>query len=477
MPETVIYADLDETLSRTDTLWESFLALLKRKPWMAVALPFWLLRGKAGFKQRLAASAGLDAEDLLFHDAVVDFLRTRRNEGSRIVLATAADRRIAQTVADRFGIFSDILASDGETNLIGMKKLAAIQRHAAGQPFEYVGDAMADLPIWEQCETAHVVCADPAFLQRIPSSVSIGQTFQPMRRSATTILRALRIKQWIKNLLLLVPLVLAHQVQNGIAVFAGAIAFFSFSLCASGVYLLNDLLDLHTDRRHPDKRHRPLADGSLSIPFGILLAVACLAGSLLLATLFLSTGFIVALGGYVLLNILYSYSLKRIIVIDVVILALFYAYRIVAGSIATNILITHWLLAFAVFFFLGLAILKRFTELRLFQRSATDAKKGGRGYQLEDTETLRALGINSGFLSLLILTFYLQSPDVTSLYPRPFLLWGVVLCLVYWIARLWLLAERGAIHDDPLIFTTKDRVSYITGSVILLMLIAASLPA
>lgn len=478
MPDTLVYVDLDNTLSRTDTLWESIVLLLKRKPWMGFAMLFWLAGGKAAFKRRVATHAPLDPASLVFHDDLLAFLSDQKNAGHEIVLATAADARIARAIADHLNLFSGVLASDGETNLAGQRKLEAITQHAAGRSFDYIGDSAADIPIWQNARIAHVVRRGRTILDNLPKGIRIGRIFDYTPPNTNSILRLLRIKQWIKNLLLFAPLLLAHQLADSQRTWMAIAAFFSFSLCASGVYTLNDLLDLGADRQHPKKRERPLADGTIPIPLGFAIAAACLASSFVLSAVLLPREFLFVLAGYVALNGMYSLLFKHIVILDVVVLALFYAYRIFAGSVATHIPITHWLLAFASFFFLGLAILKRFAELRLLQqRTTSNDVAGGRGYRVSDATVLRILGVNSGFLAVLILTLYLNSPDVISLYPRPVLLWGVVFCLVYWIARVWILAERGNIHDDPLVFTTKDRASYMTGFVILLLLILASTPA
>lgn len=476
MPDTVVYVDLDDTLVRTDTLWESFVLLLKQKPWLASLLPFWLFRGKAALKRRFAEHIHLSPSDLAYHDDVLEFLRDRKIAGAEIVLATAADTRVARIVADHIGLFSSVLASDGTTNLVGHKKLEAIRRHAAGRAFEYIGDSAVDIPIWQSADLAHIVQRGATVVRTLPPGIRIGRIFDHESPNLQTILRLLRIKQWIKNFLLFAPLLLAHQLTEQRLIWVALAAFFSFSFCASGVYVFNDLLDLDTDRRHPEKRERPLTNGMISIPLGMVLASICLLFSFAIATLFLPQTFLFILGGYLVLNGLYSFVFKRLLILDVIVLALMYAYRIFAGSVATDIPITHWLLAFAAFFFLSLAILKRFSELQLLKRETSDHVTRGRGYRVQDADTLRMLGLNSGFLAVLILTLYLNSQDVTGLYPRPMLLWGVVFALVYWIARLWILAERGSIHDDPLLFTTNDRASYAIGFVVLFILAAASLP-
>ncbi len=472
----LIYVDLDNTVLRTDSLWESLAIAIKHNPLLGLAIPFWLLQGKASFKQRIAQKTRLNPADLLYHEGVVEFLRLKKSEGRKLILATAAAHETARPIADHLGLFSAILASDGRVNLSAEAKRTAIKLHASGRVFEYIGDSTQDLPVWKEAAIAHVVSSDPRFIRRVARQTALGLVFPSQKTTLKAILRTLRIKQWIKNILLFSPLLLSHRIGNYAAVQASILAFLSFSLCASSVYILNDLLDLASDRHHPEKQSRPLAAGALSIPAGLWLAGLCLITSIAVSAVFLPWTFLLVLAGYIILNQGYTLLFKRVIIIDVLLLTLFYVYRIIAGSIATGIPITQWLLIFTAFFFLGLALVKRYGELRLIEQHISQKAISARGYTFEDMGILRTIGVNCSFLAVLTLALYINSPDILPLYPHPLLLWGVVPCLVYWVARLWLLAERGIIHDDPLIFTMRDKISYATGAIVFVILAIASLP-
>jgi 4-hydroxybenzoate polyprenyltransferase len=306
----------------------------------------------------------------------------------------------------------------------------------------------------------------PADTARPPSHADAGR--------ARALWQALRPHQWVKNLLLFVPLLLAHRLDEPGLWLAAVIGFVAFSLCASSAYVINDLADRESDRAHPIKRDRPFAAGALSPSVALVLAPGLLVAALALAWWALPPLFMMALAVYAAATLAYSLALKRVVLVDVMVLAGLYAMRILAGSAATGVPVSAWLLAFALFFFLSLALLKRYAELRLLQLEARVALRG-RGYRGEDLELLRAAGPAAGFLSVLVLALYVATPDVLVLYERPGLLWLVGALLLYWNLRAWLIAQRAEMHDDPVLFAARDRVSYVVGGLTVLILVAATL--
>lgn len=290
---------------------------------------------------------------------------------------------------------------------------------------------------------------------------------------ASVLLRALRAHQWVKNLLVFVPLLMAHRVFDVGALRAAALAFAAWSLCASGVYLLNDLLDLAADRAHPTKRARPLAAGAISRRTVYFLAPALVLAGLAAAFLLLPAGFGLMLALYLALTTIYSAWLKRLALVDVMVLAGLYTLRVLSGGYATGVPVSPWLLAFSMFLFLSLAFVKRYTELRANGGGAGFSR---RGYTRDDMELLKSFGAASGYLSVLVLALYInQSREVTQLYRRPELLWLAGPCLLYWVTRVWLLAHRGELHEDPVVFTVRDPASYLVGALIAALIVAASL--
>lgn len=453
--------DLDGTLVRSDVLVESLLLLIKHNPLTVLLLPWWLLRGRAYVKQQIARRVRLNVASLPYQTDLLQFLTEQYQTGRRLVLATAADIKIAREVAGYLGIFSDVVASDGIRNLSGARKLDAL-RARFGEGFDYAGNAPVDLPIWREARGAIAVNCGETLLRKARRDCRVREVFG--RRSPATSLRAMvkamRMHQWVKNLLIFVPLLMAHDLSLGLWLNA-AVAFVAFSLCSSSVYLLNDLLDLEADRLHPKKRSRPFAAGELPLATGLIGAPLLLAGALALALL-LPPAFMLALTGYFALTLAYSFYLKQVVLLDALVLALLYTSRIFAGTYAIDVPLSHWLLGFSMFLFLSLALVKRYSELHLLRQQNREAAKG-RGYFAGDLEQLANLGAAAGYISVLVLALYISSAEVTIHYSRPGLLWLVCPPLLYWVSRVWLIAHRGQMHHDPIVFAIKDRASYVVG--------------
>ena len=469
-----LFVDLDGTLISTDSLWESLLQLLRHAPWAVVLLPAWLTKGRAYLKRRIADRVRIDPTLLPYRQAVIDYIQQAKKQSQPIILATAADRSIAMGVAEHLQLFDDVLASDGRNNLESTRKLEAIQRTADGSQFDYIGNAWVDLPIWQAAGRALVVNPSAALSRAIEHRCPIHERLDEPHGGLQNVLKAMRIHQWVKNLLVLVPLILAHKVNDPGSVGQAMIAFISFSLCASCAYLINDLLDLEFDRQHAQKRHRPFASGRLDIRIGVVLMPALLLGALILCISFLPSLFAAMLLGYVLLTSIYSLYLKQKLMIDVLMLGGFYAYRVLAGAVAISVAVSPWLLAFSIFFFLSLAFVKRYADLDAVSKDQT-AKLTGRGYCAEDLAVIRVVGPTSGYLSVLVLALYINSNDTVALYSQPEWLWLICLCLLYWLTRVWFLVHRGHMPHDPVMFAIRDRVSYGVSLMVLILIAMASI--
>lgn len=456
----VLCVDLDGTLSRTDTLIETLLMLVKQKPLAVLLLPFWLMRGRSAFKAAVAGAVRFDPEDLVYNEELVDWLRAEKATGRRIVLATAADKRIAGSIAEYLGFFDDVIASDGSVNRKGKAKAEAL--HEAYGAFAYVANDDVDLPVWEAAEEAVLVARLRAFEKRLTKHVSFAHVFGPSsERPAWHLwLRQLRVHQWAKNALIFVPLVLAHQITDPQKLAVAAMAFLAFSLCASSVYVLNDLLDLGSDRRHVTKKNRPFAAGALPLAAGFTMIPLLLVPAFAIS-LAIDIGFAAVLAGYYGLTLAYSLELKRQAVVDVFTLAGLYTIRLFAGGVVAGVHLSPWLLAFSIFLFLSLAIVKRVGELQGLPRDSARALHG-RGYGRDDLPILTALGVASGYASVVIFSLYINAPDSRALYPNHAFLWLFIPLILFWISRVWLKTWRGEMHDDPIVFALKDRVSQLT---------------
>ncbi|RJS18484.1 UbiA family prenyltransferase [Corallococcus sp. H22C18031201] len=464
--------DLDGTLVLTDTLHESLLVLFKRAPWLLLLAPLWMLRGKAFFKAEVARRASLDAAVLPYHGPLLAFLQEERAQGRRLVLATAADRRIADAVAAHLGLFDAVHASDGQVNLSGSRKLARL-KEAVGT-FDYAGNDAVDLPLWRESRQVVVANASASVLRRARElGRPMHRVFERPATRARTWVKALRVHQWAKNALVFVPLLAAHKAQHPRMVLESVLAFLAFSLCASSVYVLNDLLDLESDRRHPTKKARPFAAGTLSVRAGAMMAPVLLAAGAALALALLPPAFAALLGVYYGLTLAYSVRLKQVVMLDVLVLAGLYTVRIFGGSLAVGVPTSSWLLMFSTFLFLSLALVKRLSEVRRL-RLANESAAHGRGYLAQDYEQLASLGAAAGQVSVLVLALYITSKEVTALYTHPERLWLLCPVMLYWVGRVWVLAHRGQVNEDPLLFALRDKVSYAVGVVAALVLWAAT---
>jgi 4-hydroxybenzoate polyprenyltransferase/phosphoserine phosphatase len=454
-----LVVDLDGTLVKTDLLLESLLLLLHRKPQYSFLLLVWLLRGKAHFKRQITRRVVLDVRTLPYHEELLEYLKGQRTAGRTLVLATGADEQYARQVADHLKIFDSTFASDGRVNLSAKTKRDRLVVEFGEKGFDYAGNDRSDLVVWSSARKAIVVNPDRRVSSNIAKVAEVERVFDGKNHGAVEHLKALRPQQWLKNLLLFVPLLAAHRFDEPALFEKLVVAFLAFGCCASSGYLLNDIFDLNADRRHPRKRRRPFAAGNLPLSFALVMipVLMCLSGVLGAAV---SPLFLGVLACYFALTVTYSLFLKTIVLLDVMLLASLYTLRIIAGSAAVSIWPSYWLLAFSTFLFLSLALVKRYSELVAMQGIEGNRAKA-RAYESSDGELLAAMGTASGYLSVLVLALYITSGTAQELYARYELIWMLCPLLLYWISHVWLTAHRGKMHDDPLVFATKDRTSRV----------------
>ncbi len=457
-----LVVDLDGTLVHTDMLHESALQLLRDAPLAVLRIPGWLMQGKAQLKQHLAARCPVDPAGLPYNTELLQWLQAQRAAGRKLILCTASDRQLAQPIADHLGLFDEVMASDGQTNLAGAAKAAALVQRFGPAGFDYAGNSSADVPVWQHARRAIVVSTSAALVDQARACCELEKHIQPPVAGLAIWLRMLRTHQWLKNVLLCVPLLGAHKLTDTALWLSLAMAFVAFGLCASAVYVTNDLLDLHSDRHHPHKRTRALAAGTVAAWQGVLLAPALLAAGLALAAQ-VTPGFLGWMLCYVGVTSAYSLWIKRLLLIDCLVLASLYMLRVVAGAAAVNFGLTFWLLAFSGFLFLSLAFVKRYAELSLHSQHGT-APSTRRAYRVSDAPLVQTLGVTSGVAAAVLLALYLNSDAVLRLYRTPALMWAAVPVLLFWISWMWMQAHRGAMHDDPLVFAVRDRASLWSGA-------------
>ena len=472
MSDFPIAVDLDGTLVHTDMLHESLLAMLRNHPARVLSTPYWLSRGKAYFKKQVADFADFDPGSLPYNEELLQWLKLQKQQGRKLILCTASDRSVAQRIADHLDIFDQVFASDGDTNLSGKQKAKLLVQHYGDRGFDYVGNAHVDLQVWQHANAAILINCDGRLSRQVHQAHHVTAEFNCKKPVWPVIAKALRVHQWAKNLLLFMPILASHQVADSTAWLLLIMAFLAFSFTASGVYLLNDLLDLENDRRHLRKRLRPFASGRLSIIVGVLLAPLMVIAGVMLAYLVGHLFFLVLLF-YFITTTLYSWWLKQFIILDCLVLAMLYTLRIIAGTVAVSLDISFWMLAFSIFLFMSLAYVKRYAELQE-QDGNSDKRLYGRGYYPGDASLVQMLGIVSGYLSVLVLALYINSDVVIRLYQIPELVWAAVPVMLFWISWIWLKAHRGEMHDDPVVFAIKDKVSLLSGVLFAIVVLIAS---
>lgn len=459
-----LVVDLDGTLIKSDLLHESLAALIRKNPLYLLVLPIWLLAGKAGFKARIAKRVTLNVTLLPYRKKVISWLESEKKNGRQLILATASHRLLAEPVAAHLSLFDRIHATSDEHNLLGRHKLEALVEDL-GNEFDYAGDSRADLVIWQKARKAFLVSPSPSIQRLAEQNHNVETILAPRTQgilsNALPLLKAVRPHQWVKNLLVFLPLLTSHSWGNSEALLLAVLAFVAFSLAASSMYLLNDLLDIESDRAHPSKSRRPFAAGTASPIHGVVLMVIFLVLATICGTL-VSEFFLALLCCYLILTCLYSFLLKKHTIIDVITLAGLYTLRVIAGAAAISVSLSFWLLAFSMFIFLSLALIKRCTELR---GKAQNLQPGtsGRGYIVSDLDQLYRMGVSSGYMSILVLALFIHSPEVSERYSNPQALWLLCPLWLYWISKIWLQTGRGEVDDDPIVHSLRDPTGWVTG--------------
>lgn len=454
-----IFVDMDGTLVKTDVAHELLLQSMK-----SAGKFFHLCKlvtaGFSHIKHYLASNTEFSVENLPYNSEVLSYIEEQKQAGRKIILATATDSIIAEQVAAHVAIFDDVISSTPGNNLKGKAKLTAIQSYVDGGEFEYIGDAKVDMPIWRAATTASFVGVSASARAQVSDKASHGLVASSGKEGRIkSLLKAMRPHQWAKNALVFLPLIFSHTYNNLDAVIAALLTFVVFSLAASGIYLINDLLDIEADRAHAKKRKRPFAAGNL-LPFdGVIASIILVTLPLLICINFLNAWVLAVVIVYLILTNVYSFYLKHFSTVDVVALTCLYTIRIIAGGVAIGAVLSPWLINFSLFFFLSLAYMKRYIEL---SNTKKNGKIKGRNYDVGEMDVMQTTGIVNSGLAILTLSMYLNDQFVVEAYASPKVLWMILPLLMIWVYRAWLWVKRGKIDDDPVVFALKDRVSVVT---------------
>jgi 4-hydroxybenzoate polyprenyltransferase/phosphoserine phosphatase len=466
-----LVVDLDGTLISGDLLHETATRYLVASPLGAAKLLPWTLAGAARLKTELASRAELDVTALPYRPEVLEWLRQESLRGREIVLASASHESLVDAVAAHVGVFSDTIGTTADRNLRSEAKAAALVERYGHQGFEYVGNHRHDLEVWREAAAAHIVTRSGKLSRAAGQHTVLGRTFEPDAVTLVSLLKSLRPHQWVKNLLVLLPLFTAQLLHDVDAVVSALLAFVSFCLVASSVYVLNDLADLDNDRHHPKKRRRPFAAGTVSLLHGWMVWPVLTLAGFAVALVWLPWTFTAVLLAYYVTTVLYTFTLKRSRIVDVVALAALYTLRVIAGVAAISATVSMWLLTFSLFLFLSLALIKRVSELTRARREGASTK--GRGYIDQDLELLSSYGVSSSIAAAVIFSLYVNDPNTQLLYQTPQLLWAALPILLTWLMRAWLIAHRGEMNEDPILFAIRDRKSLVGGFLVVLVFVAA----
>lgn len=467
-----LIVDLDGTLIRSDLTIETLFAELGRRPTAVLGLLRLLFVGRAAFKHCLAQKASVDFAALPYDKTVLAIIGRARAEGRRVYLASASSETLVAGVARHVGIFDGWFGSSATLNLKGAAKADVLVKTFGAQHFDYLGNSGADLRVWEQARTSITIRATIAVKRSLPAVSNQVEHLDAPHETPADWIKLLRAHQWIKNVLVLIPLLAAHRF-DATAFSKALLAFLAFSLCASSVYILNDLVDLQADRAHPTKSARPFATGAIPLAPGLFVAPILWLASFAVAA-FTSLPFTLVLLTYFVLTTLYSFALKRKMLVDVFTLASLYTMRIIGGAVAVGVVLSNWLLAFSMFLFIGLALIKRYIELTTLAQGNLP-NPANRNYHINDLAVIAALAAAAGYSAVMILALYINSDAVVPLYRHAGLLWFTCPLILFWFSRALLLAHRGAMHDDPIIFAAKDRVSLLTGFLVATLLLLAAI--
>lgn len=457
-PNIPLCVDLDGTLIRSDIMLESFVRAFKRHLYIVFMVPFWLMQGKQHLKRELANRSEIDVENLPYDYEFLEYLKAQFGEKRELVLVTGSYKKYAEKIADYLGIFSGVVSTDDAVNLTGRNKAEYLEKTYGKRNFDYAGNEAKDGHIWEISRKAIVVNAKPGTIEIAKKSCEVELIFDRKTASIKKYLKAIRIHQWTKNALIFVPLLASHEFSQTPLVISALLAFVCFGLCASATYVVNDLLDLDADRANSYKKKRAFASGDISILHGLMIAFLLFVLSMIML-FFIPWKFAVVLAIYIGTTLIYSFKLKTLPMVDVIVLAGLFTSRVVAGAAACKISPSFWLLAFSVFVFLSLALVKRASELINLINSKKEQAKG-RGYSVSDLTIVNSMGTASGYLAVLVFALYINSLD-EKLYKNPGMLWFICPLILFWISRIWLITARGNMHEDPIVFAIKDKGSWV----------------
>jgi 4-hydroxybenzoate polyprenyltransferase/phosphoserine phosphatase len=456
-----LVVDVDGTLLVTDLLQEAALQFIAGQPLQAFRLPIWLASGKSHLKAQLADRVNPRIDTVPLREEVLALVCDAQANGRPVYLASASDRRYVEELAERIGGIAGVFGTDAGVNLAGVAKAERLVGAFGVEGYDYVGDTPIDFAVWRSARKALVVAKSAGFAAKVRKAFPDAEIVARPRSQLRNYLSALRMHQWAKNILLFLPMIAGHRFDLQTTV-ATSLGFLCFCFAASSAYVINDLLDLPNDRDHPRKSRRPFAAGTVPITHGVIFAVLLMAGAFALSSL-LPLRFSSTLLVYVTSTLGYSLLLKRKVLIDVIVLGGLYALRVFGGLAAIDAPQTQWLLMFSLFLFMSLAIVKRCSEL-VANRAADKVGTPGRDYQIEDLNVLLPLGAATGCGSVFVVALYMSSPEMLALYSHPGRLWLIYPLLLYWISRVLIKANRGELHDDPVVFALSDRVSWITGA-------------
>ena len=463
--------ELEGTLVPSDLLFEALIVLIKRNPLYLLRILIWSFRGWAVLDTQVAARVELNPAALPYDPELMDWLVTERETGRQIWLCAVANEPLAKRVASHLKMFDGVLATHRYGDQAAEDLHLRLVERFGARGFDYCGRKRQDVAIWKHSRGAIIVRGGRALRREASRHSRLLQGPPSQVHGIATLFRALRPHQWVKNGLVFLPLLAAHRIAELAVVSAALLGLVAFCLCASSVYVLNDLLDLEADRANPRKCRRPFAAGHLSLSIGCLLAPVLLSLAFGISS-FLPSSFTETLASYYATTLVYSFALKRLVLIDALALACLYTLRLVAGATSVGVPLSFWMLLFSVFFFLSLAFVKRFAELDALKRR-NQLQAMGRGYQVGDLPIVQSLGIAAGYLSVLVLALYIDSPAIDSLYRRPKVIWALCVILLFWVSRVWMTAQRGAMHDDPVIFALKDQVSLVVGALVIVTVLCA----
>ncbi|MDE1187843.1 MAG: UbiA family prenyltransferase [Pantoea sp.] len=465
-----LVVDLDGTLIKGDLLYESLFDAISRHGWRVANRDILKRISKSGIKAHLSYYSDISYPELPYNEKILQLIADAKSEGRKVYLATASHRSHAEKIAESLGVFDGVFASDDSVNLKGTKKAEVLLDAFGDGAFDYVGNDESDEKIWKHARRAYSIGLSARPSRRLSATHREHIVVDQRKRVVPALIKAMRPHQYAKNGLIFVPLLTAHQFTLGAFVDA-LLAFIAFSICASGVYLLNDLLDIQADRAHPSKRKRPFASGQLPIMTGMAF-IPILTISAFVIAWFVSLNFFLTLLVYYLLTNAYSFSIKKRMVIDVVTLASLYTLRVFAGAAAIDVEISDWLFTFSLLIFTALALLKRYIELSMrLDNQLNDPHN--RNYKITDLPVIIALAAAAGMNSVMVIALYVSSDNVSALYRHPHVLWGLCPLFLYWIARSIMLAHRRLMDEDPIAFALKDNRSWAVGITSIALVFAA----